>query len=205
MTVKYTILADVIDLPRDRPRAADKISVDSNVWYWYSYNDARFSRQPPRRYQTREYSKYLSKAEKRASLFYCGLSLSELAHLIEQVEHSAFDPGGLITNKDYRHNYAAERRNVMAKIRTSWSKVKNAASPLEVLINGSSTDTALSRLDRVQVDGYNTFFLEAMDKASINQILTDDGDFVTVPGIQVFTANQNVLDAAYTQGKLLTR
>ena len=207
MTARYTIRADVVDIRRDRPRATDKILVDTNVWYWYSYNEARFSHQPPKSYQLKQYPEYVFKASKskRASLFYCGLSLSELAHLIEQAEHSIFDPGGLIANKDYRHNYAAERRNVMAKIRTSWSKVKNIASPLEVLVSGSSTDTALARLDRAQIDGYDAFFLEAMEKASLNQILTDDGDFVTVPGIQVFTANQNVLDAAQTQGKLLAR
>lgn len=35
--------------------------------------------------------------------------------------------------------------------------------------------------------------------------ITDDGDFATVPGIQVFTANRNVIIAARSQGKMLTR
>jgi hypothetical protein len=37
------------------------------------------------------------------------------------------------------------------------------------------------------------------------QLITDDGDFATVPGIQVFTANRNVINAARSQGKLQTR
>jgi len=36
-------------------------------------------------------------------------------------------------------------------------------------------------------------------------VITDDGDYVTVPGIKVFTANRNAITAAANQGKLLTR
>lgn len=44
-----------------------------------------------------------------------------------------------------------------------------------------------------------------MEKAGIVQVITDDGDYVTVPGIKVFTANRNVIEAARNQGKLITR
>ena len=44
-----------------------------------------------------------------------------------------------------------------------------------------------------------------MDKAGVVQVITDDGDYVTVPGIKVFTANHNVIRAARNQGKLITR
>ncbi|WP_269086254.1 hypothetical protein [Trichormus sp. NMC-1] len=44
-----------------------------------------------------------------------------------------------------------------------------------------------------------------MRQESINKIITDDGDFVTVPDIQVFTANPRAIAAANNQGKLITR
>jgi hypothetical protein len=44
-----------------------------------------------------------------------------------------------------------------------------------------------------------------MAQAGTVKVITDDGDYVTVPGIQVFTANYNVITAARNQGKLLTR
>jgi hypothetical protein len=47
--------------------------------------------------------------------------------------------------------------------------------------------------------------LEAMKKEGITQIITDDGDFVTVPGITVFTANDNVIRAAKNKNKLIDR
>jgi len=46
--------------------------------------------------------------------------------------------------------------------------------------------------------------LEAMNSEGVVQMITDDSDFSTVPGIQVFTANRNVMIAiAQNQGKLL--
>jgi hypothetical protein len=47
--------------------------------------------------------------------------------------------------------------------------------------------------------------LEAMAKFGIISILTDDVDFVTVPGITVFTANFTALDLATRAKKLLRR
>ncbi|GAA6617406.1 hypothetical protein [Scytonema sp. NUACC26] len=47
--------------------------------------------------------------------------------------------------------------------------------------------------------------LEAIDKAGVTQIITDDGDYVSVPGITVFTANTGALAAASSQGQLLVR
>jgi F420-0:gamma-glutamyl ligase-like protein len=47
--------------------------------------------------------------------------------------------------------------------------------------------------------------LEGMKAKAIQKIITDDGDFVTVPGIMVFTANHNVIEAAKAQDKLVKR
>ena len=44
-----------------------------------------------------------------------------------------------------------------------------------------------------------------MKNNNIEKIITDDGDYLTVPDIQVFTANRNVINAARSQGKLVTR
>ncbi len=55
------------------------------------------------------------------------------------------------------------------------------------------------------VDIRGLFLVEAMAKTGVSQILTDDGDYCTVPGIQVFTANRQAIDAARAQGKLVVR
>jgi hypothetical protein len=66
----------------------------------------------------------------------------------------------------------------------------------------------LTRLSSQHLDGHDLFLLfllEAMTGANVTQLLTDDGDFCTVPGIQVFTANRQAIEAAQSQGKLLGR
>jgi hypothetical protein len=55
------------------------------------------------------------------------------------------------------------------------------------------------------MDGYDLFILEAMRRHGMVQVSTDDGDFAAIPGIQVFTANCNVIQAARTQGRLIPR
>lgn len=44
-----------------------------------------------------------------------------------------------------------------------------------------------------------------MKNHGVVQVITDGGDFAAVPGIRVFTANHNVIQAARTQGRLVTR
>jgi len=64
---------------------------------------------------------------------------------------------------------------------------------------------ALAHLGTELVDGYDLFLRATMRSSGIVQILTDDGDFCTVPGIQILTANANVIAAAAAQGHLLVR
>jgi hypothetical protein len=47
--------------------------------------------------------------------------------------------------------------------------------------------------------------MENFSKAGVSQIITDDGDFATIAGIRVFTANWNVIQPAKDQGKLIVR
>lgn len=79
------------------------------------------------------------------------------------------------------------------------------ADSLDVSLDDTTTDAALQRFQNERLDRYDLFILEAMQKAGVVQVLTDDGDYCTVAGIQVFTANTNVITAAQSQGKLLTR
>lgn len=83
--------------------------------------------------------------------------------------------------------------------------VTSLAEPLIITIDAPTATAALGRLQTEKVDGYDLFILESMKTHGVAQVITDDGDFATVPGIQVFTGNQNVITAALAQGKLITR
>jgi predicted nucleic acid-binding protein len=203
MAISYTIQAQVVDITVDTPKPEDVFLVDTNVWYWLTYPNA-ISFIPS---QLSEYPGYLNKAlGTKSRIHHSGLSLAELAHLIERTERQIYEKAvGQVKPKEYRHNLAGERSRVFSEIQAAWSQVTALADTLTLTIDSHTTDAALSRFQTEKVDGYDLFILEAMKNHGVVQIITDDGDFATVPGIQVFTANRNVISAARSQSKLLIR
>jgi predicted nucleic acid-binding protein len=201
MAINYNIQAEVIDIQSDLPKSDDIFLVDTNVWYWLTYTNASISAVP---YQINSYSSYIAQAISNNSLLlYSGLSLSELAHNIEQTERQIFS--STIKAKEYRHNYPTERANVVAEIETAWNQVTSIAVSADINIDEKITQNTLKRFSNQLLDGYDLMILEIMNKANIKQIITDDGDYVTVPNLQVFTANRNVITTARNQGKLIIR
>ncbi|NEU77183.1 hypothetical protein PI95_032980 [Hassallia byssoidea VB512170] len=203
MRVNYKVQAEVVDIQSDAPKNDDIFLVDTNAWYWYSYTNASISSCA---YQITEYPSYIAKAISANSLLlYCGLSLAELAHNIEQTQKGIFSSNPKFSSKDYRHNYSTERAKVVAQVQAAWSQVTSTAVCTDVLVSEETSNAALTRFQTQLLDGYDLLILEAMDKAGVTQIITDDGDYVTVPGIKVFTANNGAIAAGKTQGKLLVR
>lgn len=207
MAINYTVQAEVVDISADAPRAEDVFLVDTNVWYWLTYSRASQSARPPAYYQTSNYPNYTNAAlGAGARIFQSGLSLAELTHLIEKAEREIYEAtNGQIGTKEYRHNLPAERAQVFAEVQAACGLVTTLAEPLTVTIDSPTATSALNRLQTEKVDGYDLFILESMRSHGVVQVITDDGDFATVPGIQVFTANSNVIQAARAQGRLITR
>jgi hypothetical protein len=206
--INYRITAEVVDVRQDSPNSTDTFLVDSNVWYWLTYTKASLVEGYAAKRRTADYSSFLNKAiAQRAQLCRCGLSLAELAHIIENNERKIFAAKThcKIETKEFRHNYPKERLNVISEVQTAWGQVKSMASPLSILIDSNLTDVAMDRFSQNTLDAYDIFFLEVMTNNKVPQIITDDGGFATVPGIRVFTANQNVITTAKSQGKFLIR
>jgi predicted nucleic acid-binding protein len=204
MTINYTVKAQVIDIMTDAPKAEDVFLVDTNVWFWMTYPTAGQTAHP---YQLNTYPSYVSNALGiGAKIYKTGLSLAELGHRIERTEHDIYRSFvNAIGLKEYRHNLPSERSRIVSEVEAAWAQVKSMAEPLDVVVDNPSTDAALSRFKTEKVDGYDLFILESMKNHGVVQLITDDGDFTTVSGIQVFTANRNVIIAARSQGRLLRR
>ena len=211
MTLNYNIQAQVVNINFDTPRKEDRFLVDTNVllWAFYPLMHSEFlaehlKRLKPKPYQITKYPRYLKKTQYNgSSLFYCGLSMAELAHSIEKYERETNFPG--LSPKEYRHNYPKERYYVVSEIQDCWNEIDAIADSTEILINKITTKNALGNFEDITVDGYDSFIVESMLKTGINQIITDDGDYLTVPGIVVFTANYSAIEAAKSHGKLLKR
>jgi hypothetical protein len=207
MAINLIIQADVIDIKNDSPRKSDIFLVDTNVWLWQTYTNASAIAQA---YQLNNYPNYLAQAlEIEATLSYSVLTLAELASVIERIELDIYNRnnGLSLKIKEYRHNYHTERANVVAEVQSAWSQVEAIAASADLQINDAIAKSALTRFQTQAVDGYDLLILEAISRAGAGQIrvITDDMDYATVPDIQVFTSNRNVIQAASQQGKLLRR
>ncbi len=213
MAINYNIEAAVVDITTDTPKAGDAFMVDTNVWYWLTYSRASQSARPPANYQTSHYPNYTNAAlGSGARIFQSGLSLAELTHLIEKAEYEIFAqanpaifPNPSKFDKNFRHDRLHEHKQAVSEIEAAWAQVTSLAEPLTITIDSPTATAALTRLQTEKVDGYDLFILESMKNNSVVQVITDDGDYAAVPGIQVFTANRNVIQAARIQGKLLRR
>lgn len=204
----FIVQAQVVDIRIDNPKATDAFLVDTNVWFWTAYTRATLGPNPPAGHQLAAYPPYLAKTlAAKAVRLRCGLCLAELAHLVEKTEREIYEIANRVRlqTKEYRHNFSAERANVVAEIQAAWGQVKSTSDLLPVTIDDPTSDAALARFQTQPLDGYDLFILEGMSSAKVAQVLTDDGDYCTVPGIEVFTANRNVISAATAQGKLWTR
>jgi|WetSurMetagenome_2_1015567.scaffolds.fasta_scaffold221607_3 predicted nucleic acid-binding protein len=207
MTVAYDIQADIIDIRFDKPKHQDSLFVDTNIWYWLTYSRASVTAKP---YQVREYPEYIKKIRSvNGRLSRCNLVLAELAHIIEKAEFGIFcstnkkDPR-TYPKKEFRHNFPTERKDVTLEIESAWMQVEQLSVPVPVSLDESSATAFIADLKAHKLDGYDLFTLDLIRKQGFS-LLTDDGDFATVPGISVFTANLSVIDAARACGKLKIR
>jgi predicted nucleic acid-binding protein len=196
----YSIQSNVIDISQDVPQRGDIFFVDTNIWYWLTYN--------PSAAPSNSYANYFSNAlTNNATLCYSEILLPELAHIIERNECKIFNQRNRTTfeGKDFRRNHPNERRAIATKVRTAWEQIKRDAQPLHLTLYEALGDQAINRFATQMVDGYDLFILEIMEQEKIIKIITHDSDYVTVPNIQVFTTNTTVLNEAVSQGKLTSR
>lgn len=202
------VRALVFDLNRSTPEEGQTFLVDTNVWFWTAYPSAPDAPQTPQPYQTNDYPAFLKQVLlAKAKLCWCALSWPELAHVIEITEYKIAKGSGAIASdasiKDYRHDYIDERKRVSREIKDAWAQVESLASSLgDVVIDPPSITAACESLSELGLDGYDIFLLRALKASGAIGIITDDGDFATVPKIKVYTANGTVIDQARRAGRL---
>ncbi len=206
------VRANVIDIQTDRPQKSDRFLVDTNAWYWLAYTRSVNTSRPPKDYQVKQYPSYIDAALRSGStLSWSGLSMAELTTLIERSEYDIFCQRNHLDSrkfllKEYRHGHPLERANqVILEINNAWDMIRSAGQCLESIIQQETVTQAIADFNSQEVDGYDGLIILAAKNANINQIITDDIDFITVPGITVFTANRNAISIAKSKNKLITR
>jgi hypothetical protein len=216
------IRADVVDIRNDSPLEGEFFLVDSNVWIWLFYERSGSSglpdREQPQPYQVENYPNYIKEVRSHnGNLLRCDLCLNELSHRIEKVERLLFcnlnSTDNTISIKRYRHGYPTERQKVVRTIRETWQEIRRISTSVDFHFSDDFTNGALANLADRAVDAYDLFMIEAISQRngrhpgsnSTIKVITDDGDFATVPGITVFTSNLTVIRQAGSQGRLFQR
>lgn len=201
-----TIRANIIDINVDRPKVGESFYVDTNVWFWMTYTKvSQHGIGLP--YQVGSYPGYTNQALSiNCPVYSAGFNLAELMHVIEKSEHKISQKlGGTPKMKDFRHGNPAARLSVEREIDAACKQVMSLSTLMDVDLNSNFVSDSVSNFGSFQVDGYDLMTLEALNKYGVNNIITDDCDFATAANMNIFTANQNLIQAATVQGKLLIR
>lgn len=202
------VRAQVVDIRADSPKDTDRFLVDTNAWYWLFYPRASQAPNAPLPYQLAEYPVYLKKAIGAPATLQCyALTFAELAHTIEKAEREIYadQANRYIRTKEFRHEYPNQHHRVVSLITDTWDNVLTVSKLLDMVLDTAFMQSALSLFPSVALDGYDLFMAEAALQSGLTQIITDDGDYATVAGLTVFTANETVIHEARAAGKMVTR
>lgn len=201
------VRATVVDIRTDTPKISDSFIVDTNVWLWLLYPPLTQNSNGNQKQQAIDYPSYFKLALAAKSKFYSsGLVFAELAHNIERTEKNIYDSNlaSPLDLKDYRHDYPRQRAKVTTLINDAWSDILGFSELLKINLDDAFMQEATALFPTVGLDGYDAFTAQAAIKTRVN-VITDDGDFASVPGLTVFTANARVINVAAQSGMLVVR
>ena len=184
-------MAHTLYVGTERPTKNDRIFVDTSALFFLAY--------PPLSLGTayleeraRLYSDFVSRCRRiDAKLFWCGLSLSEVGHRLEQILFAPYRDEFGDDIKRFRVS-KTHRAKYLRDLETVWDQVGQIGESLDGQIDAASTTRALTIINSTSVDGYDAFYLDFMRAIGIDKVLCDDVDFSSVPNIIVFSANRRL-------------
>ena len=164
--------------------------VDTNVWYWITYVASKsFLAVRPQEYQLDHYPSFIEMALNSGStLYYSPLTLVELASLIERSEweiFKQFNSAGNCNLKSFRRD-DAQRRGVIAELKTAWDAVTGMARPLPYIESGEMASNIMGILESALLDGYDAIYVWIMRECGVLNVISDDKDFKGVKGLNLY-------------------
>lgn len=175
----------------------DRFFVDTNVWYWFTYCASKSfaSGDAPKTYQLNEYSKFIEKVlDSGAKLFHCPLVYTELTNVIEKAEHNIYqhNSGQSISRKEFR-NIEVERSKVSNEIEVAWRTIDQISNSLKLTVQSSTVNLIHEAYTSTTLDAYDSIYYSIMKALGINNIITDDKDFLSCDEGRIYTANNSMI------------
>jgi predicted nucleic acid-binding protein len=176
------------------PIKNERYFIDTNVWYWTTYipgKDMSLINQP-QKYQVTDYPAFIQKAiDDGAILCHCPMTFAELAYLIEKTEWEIFKKNKndeFIDKKEFRKNRES-RKAVLKEIDMAWNTINSMSNCIDTNMNMDFVSSSKNILEQSNVDPFDAFYVQLMNKNKIDFVVTDDHDFCSTKHI-VVTSNR---------------
>lgn len=176
--------------------------VDTNIWYKIAYEaDPRVANL---------YPQVLSHLfnDVRTKLMRSKLSFSELANLIDRDSWKAYQHDhGRLSRKAYR-KISDERQLVIAAIDNCLKQVETythdiEANRFEEILNDITEANFVETLAESYLDPTDAMMINIIRENGVKNVITDDGDYLSVRDIYLFTLNRKALGYAQQENKRL--
>jgi len=201
------VAASVVDLRARAPVAADRFLVDTNVWLDLAYPALANTTDKNILARISAHSAFVKACrEASAQLFWCGLAFAEIAHVIEKTERALYCAmrGEDIKLKNFRHQKNS-RLKTLGLVNLTWETIASLGVGIDTqAVAADQVGEIRADFANCQIDGYDLLLVRSMRTAKLSSIVTDDSDYLTVPGITVLTANEFALREAARAGRMIT-
>lgn len=171
--------------------------LDTNVLYWYTYPRYGTVKSGVIN-QAQVYYDFVDKLVSDGNPLYTSVyNISELLNVIEKNEYDIYTtmhPEIPLTKKDYRR-ILTERESLKRIMKTTLANVKAICKVIDFEFSSKTMDLFVANLSDHRCDVFDYLILNHYVEINELNILSDDNDFATFEGINLYTANTKILEA----------
>lgn len=166
-------------------------AIDTNVLVWTHYSKASSPYLRAKSYQTIEYPNFVAKLLQNGNqIVTTVLNLTELCGVVEKNQYKIYNllNGSQIKFKDYR-NIASERNQYKQELDVMLAEIKNSYHDQIEVVSVSEKEIQRFQNDipNMKCDVFDYTIVNFLKEKGITKIISDDKDFVSVDGIELYT------------------
>lgn len=169
--------------------------LDTNVLYWYTY--PRFSLPGHLNPSAQIYYDFIDSLTSAGNPLKTSVyNLTELLNVVEKNEYDIYcklHPDLPLSRKDFRR-MADERQKVSQMIKTTMNNALNICSITDFNFTSETLKSFSDEFTNHRCDVFDYAILKNCISTKDINIISDDGDFSSMPGINLYTANENILN-----------
>lgn len=181
---------DILDVSKIDTK--DIFALDTNVLYWTHYSKASDPNLRVHPYQVTKYPNFVEKLlENGNTLVTTIFNITELIHVVENSEFKIYKAINTtrIKKKDFR-NIEEERIKYKNEIETILLQINSSyAGQIKVIdLKENDINNFVENITNNSCDVFDYVVIEHLKDMGINNFITDDKDFKSIDGINVYFA-----------------